>query len=326
MKIEFSGQNSPQKWIELFASQFGQTVKDNCFRLPSTLGKGFMKQFYFFEGLTLTYLYFEIFDSIEFVRQPSESSDLFPIFFYNQENSWKQNIKSETKTIGLHTENGLFMPSSQISSKWTVPSNIKDYQLTITVTKKWLISNLDKNGKSYLYNLVSSSKPFYIFESLTSEMQYIIKSIHKLIETKSPIINASLHTKTMELFTLFLEQIERRQENERTIRINQKDIEQIFKARNQILNNIPQKIPITALASECGMSVRKLQLLFIQVFGKNISQFNLTEKMNRAKEMLDSKKHSVSETGYAMGYSNLSHFTQAFKKQFGINPKQYLSK
>ncbi|WP_155897788.1 helix-turn-helix domain-containing protein, partial [Bacteroides pyogenes] len=34
--------------------------------------------------------------------------------------------------------------------------------------------------------------------------------------------------------------------------------------------------------------------------------------------------YSVSEVGYKVGYANLSHFTEAFRKYHRIKPKQYL--
>lgn len=48
---------------------------------------------------------------------------------------------------------------------------------------------------------------------------------------------------------------------------------------------------------------------------------NEQKKMNLARQLLDTKIYSVSDVGYQLGYSNLSHFTEAFKKEFGINPK-----
>ncbi len=115
MNIEFSGQNTPKQFIEEFALTLGTTVKDNAFALPSTLGEGFMKQFNFFEGFTLTFLAFKIFNSIKFIRKASDTANLFPIFFYNYDSGFQQSIDFQNKSIGYHTENGIFMPSPQDS-------------------------------------------------------------------------------------------------------------------------------------------------------------------------------------------------------------------
>ncbi len=154
----------------------------------------------------------------------------------------------------------------------------------------------------------------------------IINAIHKLIINNEKFLMTKLHSKTMELFTLYLEQVEQRELNTNLSSINRNDIDRIFKVRQQILETLPHKITVAELANNHNMSIRKLQQLFVQVFGKNISEFALSEKMNKAKDLLNTKQYSVSEIGYFLGYSNLSHFSKAFKKQFGINPKQYLSR
>ncbi|MFW6224053.1 MAG: helix-turn-helix domain-containing protein [Bacteroidota bacterium] len=43
------------------------------------------------------------------------------------------------------------------------------------------------------------------------------------------------------------------------------------------------------------MNQRKLQKLFKQVFGKSIYQFALTLKMQKARNLLQTKKYPVSE-------------------------------
>ncbi len=72
------------------------------------------------------------------------------------------------------------------------------------------------------------------------------------------------------------------------------------------------------------MSESKLQKLFKGVFGITIYQYALKVRIEEAKRMIESKRFSVSEVGYEIGYTNLSHFTAAFKKHVGTNPKQYL--
>ena len=44
-------------------------------------------------------------------------------------------------------------------------------------------------------------------------------------------------------------------------------------------------------------------------------------KLHKAKEML--KYQSVTEVAFSLGYENISHFINIFKRNFGITPKQY---
>jgi AraC-like DNA-binding protein len=127
----------------------------------------------------------------------------------------------------------------------------------------------------------------------------------------------------MELLNLFLEQLEQRTVVHDFSGINQLDVQKVFAVRKQLLENLTNVPPLKQLSLETGMSISKLQKCFQQVFGKSISQYALSGKMNLAKQLLDSKKYSVSEVGYQLGYSNLSHFSKAFNNEFGINPKAY---
>jgi AraC-like DNA-binding protein len=45
--------------------------------------------------------------------------------------------------------------------------------------------------------------------------------------------------------------------------------------------------------------------------------------MQEAARLLKAKKLSVSEVGYEMGFTNLSHFTRTFEKHTGMKPKKY---
>jgi AraC-like DNA-binding protein len=46
--------------------------------------------------------------------------------------------------------------------------------------------------------------------------------------------------------------------------------------------------------------------------------------MQEARILLEKTETNVSETAWQVGYVNVSHFSAAFKKRFGILPKHYL--
>jgi AraC-like DNA-binding protein len=45
--------------------------------------------------------------------------------------------------------------------------------------------------------------------------------------------------------------------------------------------------------------------------------------MKESARLLKEEKLSVSEVGYQMGFTNLSHFSRVFKEHIGMKPKQY---
>ena len=325
MKIEFSAKDKPQEWLQTIARQFGADIINNTFDIPVSAGEGVFKQIYFFKGLTLTYLQVKLSEPLEFVRHSIPEAKLIPIMFYSQDIPFEQNIDEQKKLVGYHTSNGIFMPSPQIQSNWLVPSGNWGYQVTLTIEKDWFLKTIATPQSIYLNQLLNSEKSFYLFESLTSTMKQIICNIHDLVNSDEKLQKLKLFQYAIELLNLFFYKVEQRTIIHDISGIHSSDIEAVFLIRKQILENLISPPPLRQLSLEAGMSISKLQKCFRQVFGKSISQYALSEKMNLARQILDTKKHSVSEVGYQIGYANLSHFTKAFKKEFGINPKSYLN-
>ena len=44
------------------------------------------------------------------------------------------------------------------------------------------------------------------------------------------------------------------------------------------------------------------------------------QRMQKAMTLLKSGEHSIKDVGYTLGYANLSNFTLAFKKVYGVLP------
>lgn len=325
MQIKFSAANKPQEWLKALAQQFGVQVADDTFKVSTSLGSGFMKQVYFFDGFTLTYLHFKLFQPLELIRYSIKDAKLFPIMFYSQELSFEQDVDEKKEMVGFHTSNGIFMPSPQVESRWNVPANMDFFQITLTIEKDWYKKAIASSDDNYLKKLLESNKPFYLFESLQSSMKNLITDIHRLINSDDKLQKLRLHQKAIELFNLFLKQLENRNTNKNISAINPIDVKKIFTVRKTILENITSLPSLKQFAQDAGMSISKLQKCFQQVFGKSILQYALSEKMQLAKLMLNTKKYTISEIGYDLGYANLSHFSKAFHKEFGINPKAYLS-
>ena len=326
MIIEFTA-DKPQNWLQHIAEQFGVELEENTINFPAHLGNGFLRHYYLTNGITLNYLRFKFYKEITFSRKAGKEVPFSPIMFYIHEKKFKQDIEDEMKEIFLNSPNGVFWPSPHISSVWKFPINEWLSNITIAINHHWLLKNCDREKGNYVHQLLSSGKPFYIFEEITSQMHQIISDIVDVIDNHSHacVANLFLESKTTELLALFIEKLIDRPLNENIANLNSSDVEKLFKVKELLLQNISNTPQLNELTESVGFSDSKLQKTFKQVFGKSIYQYALYEKMLVAEKMLKSKKYSVSEVGYELGYSNLSHFTKAFKNQFGVNPKTYAS-
>jgi len=71
------------------------------------------------------------------------------------------------------------------------------------------------------------------------------------------------------------------------------------------------------------MSPSKLKRLFKQIFGNSIFSYYQEFRIQEAARLLKEEKLSVSDAGYRMGFTNLSHFSRVFEEHLGMKPKQY---
>jgi AraC-type DNA-binding domain-containing proteins len=59
------------------------------------------------------------------------------------------------------------------------------------------------------------------------------------------------------------------------------------------------------------------------MFGSTIYDFVQTERLKKAKIMLENGKHSVQSIALELGFSNTSNFTNSFKKLCGYSPSEW---
>jgi AraC-like DNA-binding protein len=74
-----------------------------------------------------------------------------------------------------------------------------------------------------------------------------------------------------------------------------------------------------------SISESKLKKDFKLIYGLPVYEYFQKIRMQTAKDKLLSGDHSVKEVAMELGYSNLSNFTIAFKKEFGLLPSKLLS-
>jgi AraC family transcriptional regulator len=76
---------------------------------------------------------------------------------------------------------------------------------------------------------------------------------------------------------------------------------------------------LASLAAGVGMSAFNFARVFRQLTGLPPHRYLVQVRLNRALEMLRDGS-PVTDVCYAVGYSNLSHFTRSFRRRFGFQP------
>ena len=77
-----------------------------------------------------------------------------------------------------------------------------------------------------------------------------------------------------------------------------------------------------------ALAVSRMQLYrkLTTYTGKSVSEFIRSIRLERALQMLDENRCSISEILYQVGFNNHSYFTRTFKEEFGVTPTEYLNR
>lgn len=105
---------------------------------------------------------------------------------------------------------------------------------------------------------------------------------------------------------------------------NASDSQALAQVRRWIERSVTEPLTIAELAKKSFMSESKLREIFRQQYGTTIYQYLLDCRMEKAKELLTEQNLRVKDAASFVGYSNISHFSEAFRKKYGCTPSLYI--
>lgn len=97
-------------------------------------------------------------------------------------------------------------------------------------------------------------------------------------------------------------------------------LENLYKVLDEHLRE--NELNVQQLAKEMLVSYSFLYNKVKVLTGETPQHFLTIYRMNRAMELLKTKKYTVSDVSFMVGASSLANFSKGFKKQFGISPTE----
>ena len=97
----------------------------------------------------------------------------------------------------------------------------------------------------------------------------------------------------------------------------------IKEAIHYIEQNFQNNISIEEIASVCGINRSYFGKIFKKALGRSPQEFLMNYRMLKATELLKLTSLSIAEIGSAVGYENQLHFSRAFKRIYGISPREW---
>jgi AraC family transcriptional regulator len=92
---------------------------------------------------------------------------------------------------------------------------------------------------------------------------------------------------------------------------------------NYIEEHIADEIPLATMAQLARLSPYHFCRAFKQTFGIPLHRFHMRRRIERAKALLRSPVASVTSVGMAVGFSEASAFSTAFRKATGMTPSGF---
>ena len=98
----------------------------------------------------------------------------------------------------------------------------------------------------------------------------------------------------------------------------------VGRARERLLSDMRRPPSLADLAEIAGLSERKLNAGFRQLYGATVFDVLRDQRLEHARLALEADALSLKELSYRVGYNHVSSFVHAFRARYGAPPRQYL--
>lgn len=303
--------------LKKLASLLGTEIKQRRLEIPSQFGKGYCTGFIFNDHVRMLISNYELNEDI-IIENPHRNTTKKMLFFKFQ-NIFPDTLSGKNMTREVPS---VLIATSRINTDDVISIHSNKSTINIEVDADYLKGLFFLSDQSpVLQSLLQNSQPYLFEQMIYPSLQETVEEI--VSQPADEIFELFfMRIKAEELICRLLMELEKRDER-RLYALNSHDIQTIYKVKDQILQHLDVPPVIGELAAEAGMSPTKLKRLFRQIFGDSIFSYYQGFRMKEAALLLQAKKYSVSEVGYRLGFTNLSHFSKLFKEHMGTKPKQY---
>ncbi len=299
--------SSMYSYMEFLSGQLNSPINNNTVQIPVTVGSGFIKNCIIEEGFCLRYYHFCLNSDLAFnwLAETESNEPIFKLVFFLEE-----------------VENSTILYSTDFIKTGIIKNNTLVNRMVFLFTKTWLQENFNE-ASDQIFDTVNmltrKNQPTFIMEKMNRSHYIFANELTKELQQQNfPLIHVK--TKALTLLNDFLNRIVSRgiSNVEQTLYYPE-----ITRLENTLKQYFDKPMPtISKLASEFNLSSSTLKRHFKIVYGKTIQTYYLANKMAIGKSLIVAKDKTISEIAYSLGYTKVNSFSKAFKKQYGILPKE----
>ncbi|MDR7371179.1 AraC family transcriptional regulator [Flavobacterium aquidurense] len=305
-------------FLESFANLLGSEVKNGILKIPKNKGVGYLRGFRLANSIDMIVSVYEINDSILAKRFGNQNTLNKVLFSYN--NIFPDlNSKIKSASNDLPTIQVL---KGKLNFETFYPAKTKFKSIFIGIDTGSLLSFLDLNNDNEIFRNLIDGEQTILFEELVSPK--IQEVALEILESDIPDSLSVFYfkIKAEELICLTLKELFKRGHS-KVHALNENDVHKIYQVRDQVLSELHTSPVLKDFANSIGMSESKFKRLFKQIFGDSFFSYYQKFRIREAARLLKENKMTVSEVGYSLGFSNLSHFAKVFEEHYAIKPKSF---
>ena len=314
MKISINGSGMMSE----FTRAVGGRVEGRFVHIPESKGTGYITGFNWGPDLRMMirnyYLNEEVI--IEWTNEAMNEQDNVAIQMRGVFPSLKQPDKQLLPEL-----TSILLCKQMVFSEINMPSNTSFGNVTISVSQQYLCQLFGLIDHPVVKSVLDAKDNFVLETGISPQ---IIHTASELLQQNVPeSIESHYYKIKCEELLCYIFALLMQREAIPLSKIHIDDIKAMYVIKDCLLLHLEEPPNIALLAKEAGMSEPKLRKLFKQTFGKNVFDYYQSSRMQKAAYLLKEKLLSVSDVGYQLGFTNLSHFSRVFEEYIGIKPKKY---
>jgi AraC-like DNA-binding protein len=167
-----------------------------------------------------------------------------------------------------------------------------------------------------------TQEKFYIEREIGPAIKLVLNQIEQM-KLSPQFQNLFLIGKMYELFTLYFSEIENQTEHCPFLN-DENEGKRIKEIKDYLLADFKNPPTIKQLCEKFSISEYHLKEGFKELYGTTVYGYLLDKKLEYALHKLEENQQMVKDISFEIGYENPSHFISAFKKKYGLTPKQYI--
>lgn len=308
-----------------FAKAFAAPFEKHKIVLPPHVGNGYFELVPLGDELFASIENFHSAIEIKFCRK-KRKENFYILHFDELKGVHDLSIQIDGEVVGARgqTISTAMLTSNQFDFCYILPKGSKVRSLYILLTEEWMKEYLELDSEVEVLKTYLSLRMKHLNrEPFNPDYRKYFAQIFETPEHK-PLRELHLRNSIMMLIEVFFSRLFRKMkevEDSPILKMDNKDLYKLMEVEWMLVKDFSKAPPtITDLATYTNMSVSKLKSAFKKVYGTGIYEYFQKSRMHKARTLLVTNGFTVKEVGMKLGYTNLSNFSLAFKKEFGVLP------